>query len=121
MSDPTTRHSSVHSQSVRSRGILGNISSMSLFSRPSQKSGRQVPTDAESGLAVANGAQGPGLAAPEERSIELVGKGKVVSSPFDTPSTNTPLTTKGSQNTSLATGTRFCQSVLLVTRLVSPA
>lgn len=45
-----------------------------------------------------------GSAAPEQRSVMLGGaRGKVMSSPFDTPSTTTPLTTKGSQNTSVAT------------------
>ena len=93
----------MNSQSLRGRGILGNLSSMSLFSKPGLKSSQQSNVDAETGQAVGKG----GHAAPEERSVELVGEGKVVSSPFDTPSTNTPLTTKGSQNTSLATGAGF--------------
>ena len=106
--DPTTRHSSMNSQSLRGRGILNNLSSMSLFSKPTQKSSRQSNADTETGRVARKNSH----AAPEERSVELIGKGKVVASPFDTPSTNTPLTTKGSQNTSIATGTGFLSEIL---------
>ena len=105
-STPTTRHSSVSSQR---RGFLGSISSLGLFTHGSanKSSVRSASRQGSSrrGFDAEKGGQnvGGGSVAAAERSVVMGGSSKAISSPFDTPSTNTPLTTKGSQNTSVAT------------------
>ena len=76
---------------------------LSLGIIPSSKRSFQGSIDAERGTpgsAVSHYGSAGSRYAAEERSVALGNSGKVVASPFDTPSTVESLTTKGSQNTS---------------------